>query len=244
LKLSNLLFRSDDSSGIGSIKRTNGLRNFLFLLFLKQVLIMKNILTTIIFLLVRVTLPQIFDLVKINLEIKHSMKKVCFSILLLCSFYSSNTFGTVSVRRLNTDSCSLILLKNGDIIQANITQISEAEIKYKRCGKPNDPEMIIRKKGVLSVKTSDGETIYRSPKNDDIPDEDRKPNGLGIAGFILSLLPLYGIGSILGLIFSAIALRKIKKNPEKYKGRGLAMAGFIISIVVISLIIVATVVSI
>jgi Domain of unknown function (DUF4190) len=99
--------------------------------------------------------------------------------------------------------------------------------------------MVIRKKGVLSVKAADGETIYRTNKNDDITDEGKKSNGLGIAGFILSLIPFYGIGSILGLIFSAIALTQIRKNPEKYKGRGLARAGLIISIVVLALVIVA-----
>ena len=52
-------------------------------------------------------------------------------------------------------------------------------------------------------------------------------SGFAIAGFILSF---FGILSILGIIFSLIALNQIK-NRER-RGRGLAIAGFIIGIVV------------
>jgi hypothetical protein len=49
-------------------------------------------------------------------------------------------------------------------------------------------------------------------------------DGMAIAGFVLSLLI-----PILGLVFSAIALGRIKKN--KTGGKGLATAGLIIGIV-------------
>jgi hypothetical protein len=53
-------------------------------------------------------------------------------------------------------------------------------------------------------------------------------NSMAIAGFVLSfLIP------ILGLIFSWIALSQIKKSGEK--GKGLATAGLIISIIPIAL---------
>ncbi|RSX55121.1 peptidyl-prolyl cis-trans isomerase [Bifidobacterium dolichotidis] len=55
-----------------------------------------------------------------------------------------------------------------------------------------------------------------------------KYNGMAIAGFILSFLV-----PILGVIFSAIGLSRIKKNPAK--GKGLAIAGLIISIALIVL---------
>ena len=55
-------------------------------------------------------------------------------------------------------------------------------------------------------------------------------NGNAIAGFVLSLLglfPLVIIGSIIGIIFSSIALHGISKSANK-KGEGLAIAGLVI----------------
>lgn len=64
-------------------------------------------------------------------------------------------------------------------------------------------------------------------------------NPMALTGFILSLVSItiglcccYGLPfNILGIIFSAIGLSQIKRNPEKHTGRGLALAGLIISIV-------------
>jgi hypothetical protein len=45
--------------------------------------------------------------------------------------------------------------------------------------------------------------------------------------YVFIIVPLCGL---IGLVLSIIALKMIKKNPEKYKGKGLAIAGLIISI--------------
>ena len=64
-------------------------------------------------------------------------------------------------------------------------------------------------------------------------DGKKKPvNGLGIAGFVISLLSMwlglyFCIASILGLVLSAIGYAK----REKYSVNGLALAGLIISII-------------
>jgi hypothetical protein len=64
-----------------------------------------------------------------------------------------------------------------------------------------------------------------------------KVHGLAVAGFVLALVGWFtpiGIAVtllILGIIFGAIAMSKIKKNPEEYKGRGLAIAAFIVALI-------------
>ncbi|MGN6695922.1 MAG: DUF4190 domain-containing protein [Aquihabitans sp.] len=55
-------------------------------------------------------------------------------------------------------------------------------------------------------------------------------NGLAIAGFVLSLVPLCGIGSVLAVVFSSIALRQIKESNGWQRGRGLAIAGLVLGI--------------
>jgi hypothetical protein len=157
------------------------------------------------------------------------------------------------------DNCSKIVMKDGDIIEANIIQISPTEIKYKRCGKPNDPELVIYKKDVLSVKTADGEIIFRNTNNnvntDDSNNNNRDKNygtddrsnnnnsnepkleGNALAGMICGIMGLVLGFSILGLacgvvgiVLSIIGMNKIKREPKKYKGRGLALAGLICGI--------------
>ena len=61
-----------------------------------------------------------------------------------------------------------------------------------------------------------------------------KSNGLCTAGFVLSLLGLFlfGITSILGLIFSVIGL--IVAGKKKQKGKGKAIAGIIMSVIMIA----------
>ena len=51
-------------------------------------------------------------------------------------------------------------------------------------------------------------------------------NGLAIASMVLGILWIYGIGSILALIFGYIALNQIKHRNES--GRGMAIAGTVL----------------
>jgi hypothetical protein len=61
----------------------------------------------------------------------------------------------------------------------------------------------------------------------------RKTNGFAIAGLIFGILSLTcccGCAfNILGLIFSLIGWSQINRHPELYEGRGLAIAGVILS---------------
>jgi Domain of unknown function (DUF4190) len=157
------------------------------------------------------------------------------------------------------DNCSKIVMKDGDIIEANIIQISPTEIKYKRCGKPNDPELVIYKKDVLSIKTADGEIIFRNTNNnintDDSNNNNRDKNygtdernnsnnsnepkmeGNSLAGMICGIMGLVlgfnliGLAAgVVGIVLSIIGINKIKREPKKYKGRGMALAGLICGI--------------
>ena len=62
--------------------------------------------------------------------------------------------------------------------------------------------------------------------------EHPKTEKLGLIGFILSFLgiiPLIGIPfAVLAIIFGATSLKRINRNPEKYKGKGFAIASILI----------------
>jgi len=60
----------------------------------------------------------------------------------------------------------------------------------------------------------------------------KKMAPFSVLSFVSTVLGFFtGFTFLLGLIFGAISLSKIKKNPEKYKGRGLAIFSFIFSLV-------------
>jgi type II secretory pathway pseudopilin PulG len=59
--------------------------------------------------------------------------------------------------------------------------------------------------------------------------------GLAICALVLGIINLFslgilGIGAIVGIILSIVALSKIKRDPSRYGGKGFAIAGLITSI--------------
>ena len=64
-------------------------------------------------------------------------------------------------------------------------------------------------------------------------------NGLAIASLVLSILTLFGIGSILGIIFGFVSRGQIRRSNGAQKGAGLALAGIIVSFVTLSLVLLA-----
>lgn len=67
----------------------------------------------------------------------------------------------------------------------------------------------------------------------------QKTNGFAVAGFVMGLISIlfcwccFGVTQILGVIFSAVALSQIKKTGEG--GKGLAVAGLVLSVLCIVL---------
>lgn len=60
-------------------------------------------------------------------------------------------------------------------------------------------------------------------------------NGLAIASLVLSIVWLWGIGSILAIIFGVIAKNQIDQSGGAQQGRGLAVAGIVIGSVTLAI---------
>ena len=96
----------------------------------------------------------------------------------------------------------------------------------------------------ISASNEDPKTVVSSadPRPAPAPADERKTHGLAIAGMvlgILSLISFYGsfLFGLLGIIFGGSAIKRIRRNPEKYKGLGMARAGLICGIIGVALII-------
>lgn len=53
-------------------------------------------------------------------------------------------------------------------------------------------------------------------------------NGMAIASMVLGIVWLYGVGSILALIFGYISRKQIAASGGRQKGSGMAMAGIVL----------------
>lgn len=156
--------------------------------------------------------------------------------------------------------CDQIVLRNGDVVDAKIKEVGVNEIRYKKCDRQDGPDYTISKRDVLSIKYSNGEVerfntastqsnnnsssgnrrSYDSPTNRQNDGPRTDPFAIvSLATGAVALVGGYG-GLLLvaaAIVFGAISLTRIKREPDRFKGRGLALAGLIAGVVVGGLII-------
>src|SRR5215203_693801 len=80
-----------------------------------------------------------------------------------------------------------------------------------------------------------GKPVYQAHYDQWNETAEGQKKGLAIFALVLGILSfllfgLLGIGAITGIIVAWIAMSRIKREPWKYGGRGLALAGLILSI--------------
>ena len=88
-------------------------------------------------------------------------------------------------------------------------------------------------KSIENIKTASSE--LKKP----VKEGETKFHWAALTGFITSLVGLFVSPIILGItaiVFSAIGLAAIKRNPEVYKGKGFALAGLIVGVIDVVLI--------
>jgi hypothetical protein len=144
--------------------------------------------------------------------------------------------------------CDQIVLRNGDVVEAKVKEVGVNEIRYKKCDRPDGPDYTISKRDVLSIKYSNGEverfssgtnssssnTARNSPASSQ--NDGPRTDPFAIVAISAGGLAIFtGLGSLLlgaaAVVFGALSLSRIRKEPNRFKGRGLAMAGMIIGIV-------------
>ncbi len=151
--------------------------------------------------------------------------------------------------------CDQIVLRNGDVVEAKVKEVGVNEVRYKKCDRQDGPDYTISKRDVLSIKYSNGEVerfasnsgssssssssggnrqSYNSPTS---PQNDGpRTDPFAIVAISAGGLAIFtGLGSLLlgaaAVVFGALSLSRIRKEPNRFKGKGLAMAGMIAGIV-------------
>jgi hypothetical protein len=125
----------------------------------------------------------------------------------------------------------------GDVIIGKVTEVTDNEIKYKRCGISDSPVYSIRKSNISVIKYANGTKDFftaSGPVDYRLSTEERRLEGLGLAGFISGIAGLFVLGIPLGLlavIFGGISLSKIKRSSGRLSGKGYAIASLVLGLI-------------
>lgn len=148
-----------------------------------------------------------------------------------------------------TDSCGdVVVMKDGTEMTVKITEVGSKTIRYKRCDNLSGPTIVVRTESVFMIKyasgtkevfkTSEPDYVvsseeWQSQKTKPIVYEAKKVNGFALASFVVSLLSWTLVLAPVSLIFGFIGISQATNHPEKYVGKGFAVAGVVITLAVL-----------
>ena len=146
------------------------------------------------------------------------------------------------VKLENAEPCDIILLRNGNEIQAKVLEVGLSSVKYKKCDNQEGPLIEIEKNDIFMITYSNGskdvfkETLdsgqNQTPTKQVVSQP--KKHGFAVASLIFGLLGI----PLLAWIFGGIAKSLIRKYPEFYDGKGMANAGIFLGFLVFVIILI------
>jgi hypothetical protein len=141
-------------------------------------------------------------------------------------------------REAGSPGCDTIVMRNGDLMEAKVTEIGQREIRYRKCEDLEGPVFVVNITDVFMIKYPNGTRDYFTSERSPAPSmgvtAPKKTEGMAVAGFIGSLTGLFIAGiplGIMAIVFGFVSLGKIDRHPERYKGRGFGIASIIIGAV-------------
>lgn len=180
---------------------------------------------------------------------------------------------TKKIYQIKTDSCDVIIFRDGTEKPAKVLEITPAEVKYKRCDFIDGPIIAVRKSEIFMIKYSNGtKEVFKQEINQPISKNENfeklpvrsnerynttkeiAPNAtlgfiLGLISLLILFLPISVTSNgtlaliVLSSIVSAIVsralckdtLKKLDSEPDRYKGRALAITGMTLAWITISI---------
>jgi hypothetical protein len=143
---------------------------------------------------------------------------------------------SVSRNSVSELDCDVIVLRNGDEINAKVIEVTPTEIKYKKCVEGNSVIYTKLKSDVFQIKYADGSKDFMGNEKSasEVSDENKKTHWAAITGMVSGILGVLfsGFFGICGIVFSAIALSQISRK-KRFKGKKMAVAGLVLGIIAI-----------
>lgn len=153
-------------------------------------------------------------------------KNIIFAkcLLVICLVFSYYGVEAATTTAINTATTAVSVF---DLSPVTLVNGSKAELEDAIGRKLTFKEKIalkLVKKKLKKHKELDPKVAFEQTKTD----------AMAVAGFVTGLVSLFIFGIILGIlaiVFSSIALKRIKREPEALTGRGLAVAGLVLGII-------------
>lgn len=141
----------------------------------------------------------------------------------------------------SSTACDEITFVSGKTLKVEIKKMTTHEVTYITCGNKQQKTTVPLDE-IIQIRSATGILIYES-KVEDITyathttsQTQAKTDTFAILSFVFTLtfilIPL-------GFIFGLVSLRRIKKYPERYKGKAFALIGTILSGVVLAIYLIA-----
>ena len=127
-------------------------------------------------------------------------------------------------------------------LRTELKNLNSYLTKEKKSTKTNNsvnPVLLKDLKKELKAYKKESKRNFKNTNSLESDDDEPKVHWAALTGMICGILGLLVtpfLFSTLGIIFGGIGLSKIKKNPEKYKGKGMAVTGLVTGIVAIVLV--------
>ena len=133
--------------------------------------------------------------------------------------------------------CDTVILRKGNSIVVRVLEVGRDQIKYKKCNNPDGPLYSMGISEIYMIKYNNGTRDFFDQSSSDSYGEKAPPvrsEGMSIASFVCGIggLIIFGIPlGILALVFGGIGLNKIRQFPDRFSGKGFAIAGIILGLI-------------
>ena len=169
----------------------------------------------------------------------------------------------LDVTNIQSDSAKcgdIITFRDGKLVTARVSTIGIKDITYQRCDNLSGPEYTVKKSDVLSIEYSNGDVdefeLHEEYYSTNVPEVyygSRQTDGFAIASFTSGILAILAtfivpvatlILMVTALIFASVALKRIRRSNGELGGKGLAIAGMVLGIVIAAFVVAALTISI
>jgi hypothetical protein len=180
-------------------------------------------------------------------------------------------FEQLTLKTVLDKPCDTLIKRNGERIVGVVYEVGINEVKYYKCRMQDGAIFFIGKADLSKIIFSNGtEEKFEMSENSSVQEfpsyentkprsatssnpqiqaaldkANRKTDGFAIAGFVASFVGIFVAGIILGvvaIVFGAVGLSRISKDPVNRKGSGLAVAAITLGVlvVILTLLLIAT----
>lgn len=138
------------------------------------------------------------------------------------------------------DGCETIVFNSGLEVLANVEEITPTEIKYRRCELVDGPLVTVNRNDVYKIIYSNGAEDIITDENTITHSKNTAATGesklevFSLMSMMSSIVGFFVLGIVFGplaIIFGIIGLSRASNNPN-FKGKGFAIAGIIIGLLV------------